>query len=302
MMCVFIVVSQVQTGILNGIDRLNSDGEYDPNNCVTACSICNYMKACLDPAVFVDICEHILTHLGQINGTLTPELFAGCHVGTEIKYVYGDYKCRADKKHLEFSITLEQFDQIVRQPCYLCGKSSVGGHINGVDRYDNTQGYILLNCRPCCGTCNYMKKQLPFDDFVNKLKKINEYNCIWELIDEFDEENHTTDAPSSVSIIDTTIASSSDSPSASSSVSGIFVCMPICIFAAPQSASSNSLTFRQLKAQYLREYRFRTGITQTPHVAKTPEEKREHERLRKQAYREKQKEKNSKFAESQSKK
>lgn len=45
---------------------------------------------------------------------------------------------------------------------------------NGIDRKDNTQEYVLNNCVSCCGICNYAKNNLPFNDFILWVRKVNE--------------------------------------------------------------------------------------------------------------------------------
>lgn len=42
---------------------------------------------------------------------------------------------------------------------------------NGIDRVDPTKGYIIDNCVPCCTTCNYMKRILQRDEFLDHVKK-----------------------------------------------------------------------------------------------------------------------------------
>lgn len=44
--------------------------------------------------------------------------------------------------------------------------------IFGIDRTDNSTGYILENCIPCCDICNYMKNDLSKDKFIYKISKI----------------------------------------------------------------------------------------------------------------------------------
>lgn len=153
---------------LNGIDRLDNDIGYTIENCVTCCSMCNYMKCCMYPSVFIDMCEHILTYNGEIQGNLFPNIFLNY---TSCKLSI--YKQRAMKKNLQFELTEQDFDNIVGNDCYLCGKKTDGIlHINGIDRFNNEIGYTQDNCRPCCANCNYMKSDYSYDDFIEKLMDI----------------------------------------------------------------------------------------------------------------------------------
>ena len=42
----------------------------------------------------------------------------------------------------------------------------------GVDRFDNTKGYIHGNCVPCCQTCNRSKMDSPFDEWFAHISQI----------------------------------------------------------------------------------------------------------------------------------
>ena len=44
---------------LNGIDRLNQQGDYIPQNTVPCCWTCNYMKGVMDPMTFIEKCKKI---------------------------------------------------------------------------------------------------------------------------------------------------------------------------------------------------------------------------------------------------
>jgi hypothetical protein len=157
----------------NGIDRLDHKQNYVFKNCVTACSMCNYMKACHSSIVFLDICEHILTYLGKIKGNLHPQLFLNFNVRKSFHQLYEGYKKSANKRELEWMLSTDELSSIIKQPCYLCGKLTTNEHTNGVDRYDNNLGYIISNTRPCCGTCNYLKRDANYDVFINKLTQIH---------------------------------------------------------------------------------------------------------------------------------
>ena len=45
---------------------------------------------------------------------------------------------------------------------------------NGLDRKDNNIGYSLDNCIPACHTCNRMKMDLSYDEFMTKIKQTYE--------------------------------------------------------------------------------------------------------------------------------
>jgi hypothetical protein len=43
---------------------------------------------------------------------------------------------------------------------------------NGIDRVDSSMGYVAGNVVPCCSTCNRMKLDHSYDDFIAHIKKI----------------------------------------------------------------------------------------------------------------------------------
>ena len=103
---------------------------------------------------------------------------------------YNTYKKSAEKRNYEFKLSKEEFREIITQPCIYCGESltqekRAKGHngtfkYTGIDRYDNTKGYIKNNCVPCCIKCNKMKTNLSIDEFAEQLEKIINRQTIWK--------------------------------------------------------------------------------------------------------------------------
>lgn len=84
---------------------------------------------------------------------------------------YGGYKGRAKRNGLSFTLTKEQFDFLVAQPCTYCG--DFGG---GIDRKDSSKGYDLDNCTPCCQHCNTAKMDRPVEEFLKWIEKISKFH------------------------------------------------------------------------------------------------------------------------------
>lgn len=82
-------------------------------------------------------------------------------------YVYG-----ANSREIEFSLTQEQFNSFWQKPCFYCG--DLIGSI-GLDRKDNRKGYTIDNVLPCCKTCNLMKLNLDYGQFLLHVNKILRY-------------------------------------------------------------------------------------------------------------------------------
>jgi hypothetical protein len=95
--------------------------------------------------------------------------------------VYGEYRRGAQGRGFTFDLTEDTFRSLTQQPCHYCGglpstvskKSPRGDFIyNGIDRVDNTQGYTLANCLPCCQRCNVAKGTLTYNDFIAMARAI----------------------------------------------------------------------------------------------------------------------------------
>lgn len=152
----------------NGVDRINSQMEYSENNCVSCCTDCNMLKGCLSIVSFLKRIIHILSYNKKIQKNYT---YFDAFYRNENKQMYKFYLNRAIKKKLECNLTLEEFNNLIIQNCYLCGyKPQVG--TNGIDRINNIEGYVLNNVSPCCSECNYMKKNYDLNWFFEHLNKI----------------------------------------------------------------------------------------------------------------------------------
>lgn len=162
--------NEISTECCNGIDRLNNEEYYDTTNCVSSCSMCNYMKKDLSPLFFLNKIEHILTHLKLIDGNLHPET----HQDRTKKDSYQSYKSKSIRRKIDFQLTENEYNNIINQQCYLCGQQNTVTHHNSIDRVDNDIGYINENCKSCCKVCNYLKRDYPYEDFINRITKIHE--------------------------------------------------------------------------------------------------------------------------------
>jgi hypothetical protein len=157
----------IQERGFNGIDRLDSTMGYVTDNCVSCCKTCNYMKCSLSAVVFLKRIEHILTHNNKIDGRYFPEEVCDTNAAC-----YNEYNTRAQNKLLSFELTTGEYNTITTLPCYLCGRKSWEECKNGIDRVDNKLGYIMCNVKPCCGSCNYMKKDMELNDLFDKMTEI----------------------------------------------------------------------------------------------------------------------------------
>jgi len=130
---------------------------------------------------------------------------------------YGKYLNTAKRKKLVFSLTQDEFDKLVTAPCFYCGRepyriirsedNKFPLALNGLDRMNNTKGYIKGNVVSCCPQCNTMKMDYPVLDFyksilnisLNTLKKFPKSNFAKLLREKITQ---SVEIASSVDIID----------------------------------------------------------------------------------------------------
>lgn len=157
-------------GEVNGIDRVDNSIGYSSENCVTACWKCNRIKHTYSREFFIEKCKIIATP-----GTVSKIFYKTWKQYYERSYFkqYNKYVKEAIQRNLQVDINEDQWAHITQSPCYLCGYQSVKGI--GVDRVDNTvRKYTFDNCRPCCGSCNDMKCDLPLSEFIDHCKRITQ--------------------------------------------------------------------------------------------------------------------------------
>lgn len=165
--CVYC--NDMQERGFNGIDRVDSAVGYVESNCQSCCQMCNYMKGCCSVDYFLKKIEHILTFNGKIDGKLCYEVMPNTKSGN-----YSACKKSAASRKKTFEISQELFDKVQLQNCYLCGKQNSLEHLNGIDRLDNSKGYIEGNIKSCCWDCNGLKRQYSLEDLFEKMMKIYE--------------------------------------------------------------------------------------------------------------------------------
>jgi hypothetical protein len=100
------------------------------------------------------------------------------------------YKGNAKKRNLEFQLSLEEFRKFIFDKCNYCGseptlstfvssqKNRRNKEIicNGIDRMDNSIGYMINNCITCCSICNGAKSNLSYEEFQNWIRKLVSVN------------------------------------------------------------------------------------------------------------------------------
>lgn len=88
-------------------------------------------------------------------------------------------------KGLTSNLTVDETLNLFKSECHYCGiknsnkfiyKQPHFSHIfyyNGIDRIDSKKGYIRGNVVSCCKRCNIAKSDLPYNEFIELIKRIN---------------------------------------------------------------------------------------------------------------------------------
>lgn len=79
------------------------------------------------------------------------------------------YKRAAKARSIDWLLTDDEFGSFWQQPCSYCGAEI---ETIGIDRLNNTIGYELKNCVSCCTVCNYMKRDINYENFIEKIMQI----------------------------------------------------------------------------------------------------------------------------------
>jgi hypothetical protein len=86
----------------------------------------------------------------------------------------------AAKKKINFSLTLEEYVKLLKNPCYYCEVSLENWSGGSLDRINNDKsiGYRVDNVLPCCGNCNILRgNRLTVEETKIVVKALLEYRA-----------------------------------------------------------------------------------------------------------------------------
>lgn len=86
---------------------------------------------------------------------------------SSLPHQYREYLSRANRKQIEFSLSVEEFTTLASGTCVYCLAPATG-----IDRKNSKKGYTISNSQSCCSKCNWMKGQLREDDFIEHCQRI----------------------------------------------------------------------------------------------------------------------------------
>lgn len=102
------------------------------------------------------------------------------------RLLFRSYIKGAKSRNYSFLLTYDYFINLVSKKCFYCGieplreqkhisKSKYSFFCNGIDRKDNSIGYTIENCVPCCKICNVAKSNLSYDVFINWIERLKKH-------------------------------------------------------------------------------------------------------------------------------
>lgn len=97
-----------------------------------------------------------------------------------INSLYGRYKKASKIRQIDFKINIEQFKSLIKSNCFYCGLIPSSYHkyrtqtiiYNGIDRVDNSKGYVEGNVVPCCKDCNFSKHDNSLEHFKEWIGRV----------------------------------------------------------------------------------------------------------------------------------
>lgn len=117
-------------------------------------------------------------------GCLRREYRSGRASETVKNRIFASYKQGAKQRNLEWAISNEEFATLIFRSCYYCGvspqrvlyrctkyrKDPVS--YNGIDRVDNSLGYVSSNVVTCCKVCNKAKDVMSRGEFLDWIFRV----------------------------------------------------------------------------------------------------------------------------------
>jgi hypothetical protein len=96
-----------------------------------------------------------------------------------------NYKNSAYRRNHIFNLSFSEFENLIENNCYYCNSSKEESTniitdsnrerkyiYNGIDRIDNSKGYIKDNVVSCCPKCNMAKRLMTLSEFQQWINKI----------------------------------------------------------------------------------------------------------------------------------
>lgn len=110
----------------------------------------------------------------------------GCRTGYKVsvmeRRIVENYRLNAKKKGRVFTLSRGDCIDLMHSPCFYCGEppgnpgcrkmhNRPNFRYTGIDRKDSSLGYTKDNVVAACFECNMAKRSLPFEDFLNLVRR-----------------------------------------------------------------------------------------------------------------------------------
>lgn len=135
--------------------------------------------------------ETVVRRSALVQGQACGKCYRAKTPQARVNFLYSLVKARSKRDGLDFSLSKENVEFLCFSKCYYCGNEPSQRMklynwsarnkeddpdwnvvYNGIDRKDNSQGYVIENCVSCCKVCNTMKSTLTMDQFIDHIKRI----------------------------------------------------------------------------------------------------------------------------------
>ena len=101
-------------------------------------------------------------------------------------HLYAHYQRVARNSGREWRLAEEEFRRLTKGDCHYCGAppgnsySLYGGtgdyEYSGIDRIDNSRGYVSDNVVPCCRVCNVAKGTMRTTEFLGWIRRVFDHS------------------------------------------------------------------------------------------------------------------------------
>lgn len=147
-------------------------GRHTTSLCRCSCGITRFVKNTVLSKGRSQSCGHV----SQFERSKSPRTKLATGMAARNAALY-HIKHGAKLRGVFLSLTDETVLRLMDEPCYWCGRMKVNVssqkdyngefRYNGIDRLDNSKGYVPENVVACCGPCNKTKNILGREEFID---------------------------------------------------------------------------------------------------------------------------------------
>ena len=139
-----------------GICATCSNKDLERNRIKKECKYCGKSKICRYAGPCCAMCYHKYLNKSFYEKILKRNKSRSYSVPNR----FSQAKAEAKRRNIGWNINLEDYTELIKQPCYYCGSQNESTGV-GLDRVSNDKniGYSKENTLPCCGVCNQIRGQ-----------------------------------------------------------------------------------------------------------------------------------------------